>query len=210
VPPILPDLDTLFGIPNVFAWGGGFHLSPDGKSLVFMWNQTGRWQFYSLSIAGGEARQITHAEESAVSPRWSPDGRRIAYLQDYAGDENFDLFVLDLATGESRNLTPDTPNEAINWAVRWMPDQSGFVYVSNRDGHFATYWLPAEGGAPKRLTYHEFSDIPAQPSPDGQWIVFESYRDENLDLYMMRSRDGSQVTRLTTDPGLDYQPAWRP
>lgn len=170
----LPDLDTLFGIPNVFHWGGGFHLSPDGKTIVCMWNKTGRWQLYAVSTEGGEARQITRAPERITSPRWSPDGRRLAYLQDYSGDENFDLFVLDPTTGEARNLTPDTPNEAINWAARWLPDQSGFVYVSDRDGRFATYLLPIDGGAPKRLTEHEYSDLAVQPSPDGQWVAVET------------------------------------
>ncbi len=169
-----PDLDTLFGIPNVYAWGDGFHISPDGGTIVFMWNRTGRWQLYTIPITGGEARQITRATESAVAPRWSPDGRQIAYLQDYAGDENFDLFLLDPATGEKRNLTPDTPDEAINWTVRWLPDQSGFVYASNRDGHFATYLRPIERGAPQRLTAHEYSDMFVQPSPDGRWVSVEA------------------------------------
>jgi len=194
VPPAPPDLDTLFGIPNVFAWGGGFHLSPDGQSIVFMWNKTGRWQLYLLPIAGGEARPITHAEESAVSPRWSPDGRRIAYLQDYAGDENFDLFVLDPATGETRNLTPDTPDEAINWAVRWMPDPSGFVYVSNREGRFAAYLLSADGGAPKRLTHHDFSDTLAQPSPDGRWIAVEAMTaDGKMGVFLVPRQGGPPI-----------------
>ena len=47
-------------------------------------------------------------------------------------------------------------------------------------------------------------------SPDGGWIAIESWRQgANHEIYIMTS-DGSQQTRLTTDPGLDYQPAWRP
>ncbi|HET7088969.1 MAG TPA: S9 family peptidase [Anaerolineae bacterium] len=210
--PTLPDLDTLFGIPNVFAWGGGFHLSPGGKSLVFMWNKTGRWQLYSLPIAGGEARQITYAEESVVSPRWSPDGKWIACLQDYAGDENFDLFVLDPATGETRNLTPDTPDEAINWAVRWMPDQSGFVYVSNRDGHFATYLLPAESSVPKRLTHYEFSDTFAQPSPDGRWIAVETMAaDGKMGVFLVPLAGGEPIPIGDAASAIDASGArWSP
>jgi len=169
-----PDLDALGAIPNVYPWGGGFHLSPDGRSIAFMWNKSGCWQLYHLSIGGGEPKQLTHTAESAVAPRWSPDGTQLAYLQDYSGDENFDLFVLDLTTGVTRNLTPNTPTEAINWAVRWLPDQTGFVYVSDREGGFATYLLPIEGGSPRRLTRHEYSDIFAQPSPDGRWIAVEA------------------------------------
>ena len=47
-------------------------------------------------------------------------------------------------------------------------------------------------------------------SPDGKWIAFESWREAaNHDIYIMAT-NGSSVTRLTNDPTLDYQPAWRP
>ena len=174
MPDSRPDLDTLFSIPNVFAWGEGFDLSPDGHTIVFMWNKTGQWQLYTIPIEGGAAQPITNATQRVASPRWSPDSKRIAYLQDYDGDENFDLFVLDLATGAVRNLTPNTPDEAINWSARWLPDQAGLVYVSNRDGRFATYLMSIDAGRVRRLTDHAFSDLIAKPSPDGKWVAVET------------------------------------
>ena len=167
-------LPNLFGVPNVFHWGSGFHLSPDGKTIVFLWNKTGQWQLYTIPIEGGEARQITYASERVASPRWSPDGKMLACLRDYSGDENFDVFLIDPSAGEMRNLTPDTPDEAINWSARWLPDQSGLVYVSNRDGRFATYLISTDGGIRKRLTEHAYSDLVAKPSLDGRWVAVEA------------------------------------
>ena len=168
-----PDLDALFSIPNVFNWGDGYHLSPDGKTIAFVWNKTGQWQIYTIPI-GGAAQPITRSVERVAAPKWSPDGKTLAYLQDYDGDENFDLFLLDLATGQARNLTPNTPDEAINWSARWLPDQSGLAVVSNREGRFATYLISADSGSVRRLTHHAYSDLSAKPSPDGCWIAVEA------------------------------------
>ena len=104
------DAHHLFQTPNVYNWGGGLHLSPDGRTIVFMWNVSGHWELYLQPIDGSApARLITSGSESKLFPRFSPDGTHLAYLQDHHGDENFDVFVLDLATGQTRNLMPDTP-----------------------------------------------------------------------------------------------------
>ena len=67
----------------------------------------------------------------------------------------------------------------------------------------------AKGYGAQQLTVVGPNDDP-DFSPDGGWITFESWREgANHEIYIMTS-DGSQQTRLTTDSGLDYQPAWRP
>ena len=92
----MPQLDVslLFRTPNVYNWGGGLHLSPYGRTIVFMWNVTGQWELYLLPIDGSApARSITSGPESKMFPRFSPDETHLAYLQDHNGDENFDVFV---------------------------------------------------------------------------------------------------------------------
>lgn len=53
--------------------------APDGKSIVFVSNRTGKNQLYLLSLKGGEARQVTFIESGATNPVWSPDGKKIAF-----------------------------------------------------------------------------------------------------------------------------------
>jgi len=66
-----------------------------------------------------------------------------------------------------------------------------------------------DGSEVQRLTTHPYSDGYPQWSPDGQWIVFESWRDGNNEIYLMRP-DGSDVRRLTDHPAHDENPVWMP
>ena len=153
------DASRLFQTPNVYNWGGGLHLSPDGRTIVFMWNVSGHWELYLQPIDGSApARLITSGPESKMFPRFSPDGTRIAYLQDYHGDENFDVFVLDLATGQTRNLMPDTP-EGLNEWLRWSADGQWVYYTSNREQNFATFAVSVKDGAIVRTSNHADSDM---------------------------------------------------
>src|SRR5512147_2022285 len=82
------DSDALFRTPNVYNWGGGFDVSPDGRSIVFMWNVSGQWELYLMPADGSTPpRLITSGPQAKMIPRFSPDGRHVAYLQDYDGDE---------------------------------------------------------------------------------------------------------------------------
>lgn len=152
------DIEKLVRVPGV----AGYDLSPDGKTAAIVWNKSGQWEIYlvnTLAEGTSRAKRITNGPQSKVAPHFSPDGRRLAYGQDYGGDERFDIFVYDLDSGATRNLTPDTPDETIAPDVAWSPDGREIAFVSDRGGRFATYILPVDGSAPaRRLTEHEYSD----------------------------------------------------
>jgi Tol biopolymer transport system component len=84
------DLETLLRIPHVEP-DGGFDLSPDGRQVAFSWNPAGCWDIYlvSLELELGSAppRPITAGPGAKFAPRWSPDGRRLAYAVDLDGGE---------------------------------------------------------------------------------------------------------------------------
>src|SRR5215212_4858834 len=97
------DLERLARIPLVW----GYDVSPDGKTVAIVWDKSGQLEIYLLPLAGpGRPRRITGGLGAKVSPRFSPDGRRLLFAQDNQGDENYDLFVYDLKTRATRNLTP--------------------------------------------------------------------------------------------------------
>jgi dipeptidyl aminopeptidase/acylaminoacyl peptidase len=204
--------DQLFRTPNVYAWGGGFDLSPDGRSIVYMWNGSGHWELYLLPIAGGTPRQLTSGPESKMFPRFSPDGTRLAYLQDYDGDECFDVHVLDLASGQITNLLRETPDEGLNEFLRWSPDGRWIYYASNRDKDFAIFGVSVDDGTVKRMTHHAASDVFVEPSPDGKWLAVQSMVDgQNHALYLVPT-DGGPEIKVGADHGLlDAEtPDWSP
>lgn len=111
---------------------------------------------------------------------------------------NFDIFRLDLDTGEETRLTLSTGNDVYP-AV--SPDGQQIAFASDRDGDFDIYVISIEGGTATRLTDNTTPDRFPSWSPDGQYILFAAdARGDGADsLYIMRS-DGSDL-RLLYDDG---------
>ncbi len=163
------DLEALVRVPLML----GFDVAPDGQSVAYTSNQSGRWEIYRSDLKTGAAAQpicITAGPERKTGPRFSPDSRYIAYLQDFQGNENFDIFIYDTQNGNSVNIT-NSPETAIYPGVSWSPDGQTIAFVSNQDGTFATYKVAAQGGPVTRLTQHQFSDGEVEFSPDGKWLA---------------------------------------
>ncbi len=160
------NLETLLRVPYVDS-EHGFDISPSGEEVAFSWNLSGRWEIYIQGLAGNaKPNQLTGGEGAKFAPRWSPDGQQLAYVLDLDGSENFDIFIFDRATGEHRNLTPDTP-EAIMAGFAWSPDGKWIAYCSNLSGRFDTYLMPVSGGQSRKVLDQKYTDYEVFWSPDG-------------------------------------------
>src|SRR5438093_12528479 len=87
-------------------------ISPDGEQVVFrvadQWKQGTphpRSQLWLVSTAGGAARPFTSGPRSDTDPRWSPDGRQVAFLSDRGEDATTQLWLVPSEGGEPRQLT---------------------------------------------------------------------------------------------------------
>jgi len=203
------DLEAL--IQGVYVDGEGFHVSPDGRKVAFVWNKIGQWQIYLVGFKDEQPAQLTAGNESCLSPRFSPDTKRLAYLQDYQGDEKFDIFIRDLESNESKNITPDT-DEAILPFIRWSPDGKMIASASNKSGKFSVYSMPSDGGEAQLLCEHTYDDSDPQWSPDGKWILFTSQtKGQDHGVFIVPS-DGGEALQLGDEHGpLDASmPDWSP
>ncbi len=79
---------------------GGSTWSPDGKTVAFVSNMSGRNNIWLVPSEGGWPMQLTVSDQRQTQPAWSPNGKWIAFMSDYDGDEQWDIFLVSPKTGE--------------------------------------------------------------------------------------------------------------
>jgi dipeptidyl aminopeptidase/acylaminoacyl peptidase len=101
--------------------------SPDGKSIAFISNMSGRNNLWLVPAEGGWPVQLTVSDQRQTAPAWSPDGKWIAYQSDYDGDELWDIFLVSPKTGRVVNLT--STREVAETDPTWSPDSRYLAYL---------------------------------------------------------------------------------
>lgn len=161
-------------------------------------------QLAIMDSDGGNHRFITSGQALAISPRFSPDYKKIVYVS-YLADR-VRVFIYDVAAGtqklvtESRNAT---------FAPRWSPDGQHILFSMATGGNTDIYRVAAEGGTPRKLTDSPGIDVGGSFSPDGSKIVFESDRSGSQQIYVMNA-DGSGQRRISFAGGRYATPEWSP
>src|SRR5713226_7254654 len=164
-----------------FSIGGGdeFDVSPDGKELVYA-RDTGEHpeistnsDLFLVPIAGGQARRITTRQGADTSPRYSPDGRWIAWRsQARPGYESdlWELWLYDRASGATRRLAPNFDN----WisSITWAPDSSSIYITAPEKTKNAIYEVALSDGAPHVLWNDASADAVAVRRSD-RTLFFE-------------------------------------
>ncbi|MGB6776399.1 MAG: S9 family peptidase [Terriglobales bacterium] len=106
---------------------GGSTWSPDGKTVAFVSNLSGRNNIWLVPSEGGWPMQLTVSDQRQTSPAWSPSGKWIAYMSDYDGDEQWDIFLVSPKTGQVVNLT--NTREIAEESPTWSPDGRYLAYM---------------------------------------------------------------------------------
>lgn len=153
---------------------------------------------------GANHRFLTNGQSIVLTPRFSPDERRIAYMS-YQNDKP-SLYVFDLSSGTQRLLVT---NVSLAFAPRFSPDGRWILFTMSTAGNADIYRIAATGGTPQRLTSGPGIDTGGSYSPDGSKIVFESDRSGTQQLYVMNA-DGSNQQRISFGGGRYATPAWSP
>jgi dipeptidyl aminopeptidase/acylaminoacyl peptidase len=107
---------------------GGSTWSPDGKTIAFVSNMSGRNNLWLVPAESGWPTQLTISDQRQSDPAWSPDGKWIAYQSDYGGDEQWDIFLVSPKSGQVVNLT--NTREVAELAATWSPDGRYLAYMA--------------------------------------------------------------------------------
>jgi TolB protein len=159
---------------------------------------------YRINFTGGSPRRVTAYRSLTLAPRWSPNGRFLAFTSYREG--NPDIYVCELATGATRKVAGF---RGLNLPGAFAPDGLSMLFASNRDGNEEIYVLRLEGGGTTRLTTHPGIDVSPVWSPDGTRVAFVSSRGGSPQVYIMNS-SGGDVRRLTYTGTYNSSPAWSP
>jgi len=209
------DLEALLRVPYVEP-ENGFDLSPDGVWAAFAWNRSGRWEIYETRLdAPGEPHQVSSGPGAKTAPRYAPDGKRLAYMVDVDGGEAFDLWVCDLETGITRNLTPDT-EFVLQPSYAWFPDGRRIACISEHSGKLCTHILEIDGASLAETQPVLVCDGPQSHlslSKDGRRLaVVSEGRGQDHQLYVVVLEAGAAAWVVGVDGeainALD--PAWSP
>ncbi len=149
---------------------------------------------YALMVAdsdGVNPQTVVHSHEPLLSPAWSPDSRKLAYVSYERG--NSSIYIQEIVTG-SREVV--SSNKGINGAPAFSPDGSRLALTLSYGGNPDIYIMDLAGRHTNQITKHFAIDTEATWLPDGQSLVFTSDRSGKPQIYQAAA-GGGDATRIT-------------
>lgn len=162
---------------------------------------------FALQVAdtdGHNPQTVVSSNEPLISPAWSPDGSKLAYVS--FEKKKPIVYVQTLATGNRLVLANHKGN---NSAPAWSPDGSKLAIVLTYAANSQIYTVDAKGGSLKQITKSSAIDTEPVFSPDGNWIYFSSDRGGKPQIYKV-SAGGGSPNRVTFEGNYNVSPRISP
>ena len=191
-------------------------ISPDNTQLVVSHHEatSGKSMIYTLPIKGGTPKLITPNAPSYWHG-WSPDGKTLAYCAERNGE--YDIYTIPATGGNEQRLTNA---KGLDDGPDYTADGAYIYFNSVRTGKMKIWRMKPDGSGQEQVTFDEYNDWFAHPSPDGKWLVFVSYEadvdghpaNKNVMLRMMPLAGGEikVLAKLFGGQGTINVPSWSP
>jgi TolB protein len=185
--------EKLTGDPGVFS-----------TRIVYVVKQGKRFELQVADADGFGAQTVLASNEPIISPSWSPDGGRVAYVS--FEQRKPVVYVQSLTTGGRKAVANFWGS---NSAPAWSPDGSRLAVVLTKDGGSQIYLISADGGGATRLTQSAAIDTEPNFSPDGRYLLFTSDRGGSPQIYRV-AVTGGQPERVTFEGSYNVSPRHSP
>ena len=172
--------------------------------IAYVVKSPGRYELQIADADGNGAQSALASREPIISPAWSPDGGKLAYVSFEAKKPI--IYVHDLATGR-RHVAANFKGS--NSAPSWSPDGKKLAVVLTKDGTSQLYLVNADGSGVTRLASSRGIDTEPQFSPDGEFIYFTSDRGGSPQVYRQPVAGGT-AQRVTFDGSYNVTPRLSP
>ena len=162
---------------------------------------------YILEVSdqdGYNPRPMLNSPEPVMSPSWSPDGNRVAYVS--FENRHAGIYTQNVLSG-SRTLISEFPG--INGAPAWSPDGRKLALVLSKSGAPNIYIMDINSHQLTQLTNDFYINTEPSWSPDGRSLLFSSNRSGGPQVYQLKLNTKA-VTRLTFDGDYNARPAFTP
>lgn len=168
------------------------------------------WQIFVMNADGTNRQRRIESNADDITPVWSPDGQRVAFVSQRDGDRE-----IYLVNADGTGLVNLTQHPSEDWTPAWSPDGQQVAFSSNRQGNWEIFIVNADGTNLRQITNDGAGNLSPVWSPDGKTMAYASKRDGNWEIYAMPApEDQGQVPgahqRLTFSDGNDLSPLYSP
>lgn len=188
---------TILGIPGVFS-----------TKLAYVTavkeNGTTSYQLIVADADGYNPQALVTSKEPLLSPSWSPDGKKLAYVSFEQG--NSSIFIQNLSTGKRTMMTNF---KGINGAPKFSPDGKKLAITLSKSGNPEIYTIDVFSKKLQQITNHWAIDTEPEWSNDGKSLFFTSDRGGKAQIYQVNLGD-KKVKRITFEGNYNARPSLSP